>query len=250
MGRLTGKTALVTGASRGIGRGTAERLARDGARVCVHYGSDEEAASATVRSIREAGGDAFALRQELGVPDDARSLWDAFDAHSDGLDILVNNAGIGIGGPFERVTEQDFDRLLAVNTRAPFFVTQRALPRLRPGGRVVNISSGVARAGVLPDVMVYAMAKAALDVMTRDLAKVLGPRNITVNSVAPGFVDTDANAERLRGDDRARAAAAAMSALGRVGTVADVADIVAFLAGDEARWLTGAWLDASGGSLP
>ncbi|WP_405450084.1 SDR family oxidoreductase [Streptomyces achromogenes] len=249
MGALAGKTALVTGASRGIGRGIAERLGRDGARVAVHYGTNEKAAEETVAAIEAAGGSAFAIGVELGTPGDAERLWAEFDRHADGVDILVNNAGIGTARSFEEIGQEEYDRLFAVNAKAPFFVTRLGVDRLRDGGRVVNISSGLARTAVMPHLLAYSMTKAALDVLTRDLSKVLGPRGITVNSVAPGIIDTDNTAEFLHGTEDGQAQAAAISALGRVGTPADVADVVAFLASDDGRWVTGHWLDATGGSL-
>ncbi|MER5887901.1 SDR family oxidoreductase [Streptomyces sp. NPDC001941] len=249
MGTLTGKTALVTGGSRGIGRAIAERLGREGARVAVHYGSDAGAAARTVAAVEEAGGSAFALRQELGVPGDAEALWRAFDAHAEGLDVLVNNAGIGAANSFAGIGEEEYDRIFAVNTKAPFFLAQSGADRLRDGGRVVNVSTGLSRAAMMPDAIAYAMSKSALDVFTRYLSKVLGPRGITVNAVAPGIVDTDVNADWLRDDAEAWAGAAAMSALGRVGTPEDIADVVAFLASDDGRWVTGQWIDATGGSL-
>ncbi|WDM14797.1 SDR family oxidoreductase [Streptomyces lavenduligriseus] len=249
MGALTGKTALVTGASRGIGRGIAERLGRDGARVAVHYGTNEEAAKETVAAIESAGGSAFAIGVELGTPGDAERVWAEFDRHADGVDILVNNAGIGSSRPFGEIEEKEYDRLFAVNAKAPFFLTRLGADRLRDGGRVVNISSGLARSALMPDLLAYSMTKAALDVLTRDLSKLLGPRGITVNSVAPGIIDTDNTAELLHGTEDGQARAAAFSALGRVGTPADVADVVAFLASDDGRWVTGHWLDATGGSL-
>ncbi|MDG4857508.1 SDR family oxidoreductase [Streptomyces sp. T-3] len=251
MGTLAGKTALVTGGSRGIGRGIAERLGRDGARVAVHYGSNEVAAKEAVAAIEAAGGSAFAIGAELGVPGDAAALWAEFDKHADGLDILVNNAGIGTSQPFAKTEEAEYDRLFAVNAKAPFFMAQLGERRLRDGGRIINVSSGLSQAAVMPDLMSYAMTKGALDVFTRNLSKVLGPRGITVNAVAPGIIDTDINAAWLRGEENeeARAGAAAMSALGRVGTPADVADVVAFLASDDSRWVTGQWIDTTGGSL-
>ncbi|MFE9041721.1 SDR family oxidoreductase [Streptomyces sp. NPDC007818] len=248
MGVLTGKTALVTGASRGIGRGIAERLGRDGARVAVHYGANEAAAKETVAAIEAAGGDAFAIGQELGVPGDAAALWAAFDARADGLDILVNNAGIGASHPFEEIDEEEFDRVFAVNTKAPFFLARQGAERLRDGGRIVNVSTGLSRTALMPELIAYSMSKAALDVFTRDLSKLLGRRGITVNSVAPGIVATD-NTSWLEGDEQARARAAGYSALGGIGSTADIADVVAFLASDDARWVTGAWIDATGGSL-
>ncbi|MFF8503970.1 SDR family oxidoreductase [Streptomyces anulatus] len=249
MGTLTGKTALVTGGSRGIGRGIAEQLGRDGAVVGVHYGSNESAAAETVATIEEAGGKAFALGVELTAPKAAAALWAAFDAHADGLDILVNNAGIGTSRTFAEIEEEEYDRLFTVNTKAPFFLTQHGLGRLRDGGRVINISTGLSHAAMMPDLIAYAMSKGALDVFTRYLSKVLGSRGITVNAVAPGIVDTDVNADWLRASDAARADAANLSALGKVGTPADIADVVAFLASDAGRWVTGHWIDATGGSL-
>ncbi|MCE0446269.1 SDR family oxidoreductase [Streptomyces tricolor] len=248
MGALTGKTALVTGASRGIGRGIAERLGRDGARVAVHYGSSEGAAKETVGAIEAAGGSAFPIGVELGTPGDAERLWAEFDRHADGLDILVNNAGIGTSAPPEEIDEEEYDRVFAVNAKAPFFLVRHGLgapARRRPDHQH---PSGLARTAVMPDKVAYAMTKAALDVFSRDLSKLLGPRGITVNSVAPGIIETDNTAELL-GTEDGRARAAAISALGRVGTAADVADAVAFLASDAGRWVTGHWLDATGGSL-
>ncbi|MEV5435418.1 SDR family oxidoreductase [Streptomyces sp. NPDC052682] len=249
MGVLTGRTALVTGASRGIGRGIAERLGRDGARVAVHYGRNETAAKETVAAIEAAGGSAFAIGVELGVPGDAEALWAEFDRYADGLDILVNNAGIGNTHPIEQIDEREYDQVFAVNVKAPFFLVKHGLDRLRDGGRVINVSSGLARTALMPDNMAYAMTKGALDVLSRDLSKVLGPRGITVNSVAPGIIDTDNTAGLLYGTEDGWARAAAISALGRVGETADVADVVAFLASDAGRWVTGSWVDATGGSL-
>ncbi|MFD4701748.1 SDR family oxidoreductase [Streptomyces niveus] len=250
MGVLTGRTALVTGASRGIGRGIAERLGREGARVAVHYGTNAAAAAETVRAVEKAGGSAFALGAELGSPGDAQAVWAQFDRHADGVDILVNNAGIGTSTAYEEMDEAEYERLFAVNTRAPFFLTRLGLERMPDGGRVINVSTGLTHAAVMPDLIAYAMSKSALDVFTRDLSKLLGPRGITVNAVAPGIIDTDNTAPQIRASDEAWARAAAVSALGRVGRVDDVAGVVAFLASDDGRWITGHWLDVTGGSLP
>ncbi|MFJ8585084.1 SDR family oxidoreductase [Streptomyces sp. NPDC093595] len=250
MGTLTGRTALVTGGSRGIGRSIAERLGRDGARVAVHYGTNAAAAAQTVAAIEAAGGSAFAIGQELGVPGDAEALWERFDRHADGLDILVNNAGITSRTPFGEIPEAEYDRLFAVNTKAPFFLARLGLRRLRDGGRIVNVSTGLSKAAMMPDLIAYAMSKSALDVFTQYLAKAVGGRGITVNAVAPGIVDTDINAAWLRTGEAARTDAAALSALGRVGAPSDVADVVAFLASDDARAVTGHWLDATNGSMP
>lgn len=249
MSALNGKTALVTGASRGIGRAIALRLAHDGARVGVHYGAGADAAKQTVQEILDAGGDAFTVQATLGVPGDTDTLWAAFDAHADRLDILVNNAGI-LGGriAFADLDESTYDEIFAVNTRAPFFLTQRAVPRLRDNGRIVNLSTRFTHGSRIPELMAYAMSKAAIDSFTATLAKHLAPRGITVNAVGPGSTDTDMNAARLATPE-GRATVAAQSPFNRVARPDDVADIVAFLASEDARWVTGQWIDASGGSM-
>ncbi|MEV6103241.1 SDR family oxidoreductase [Streptomyces sp. NPDC051940] len=249
MGALTGKVALVTGGSRGIGRAIAERLARDGARVGVHYAANAAAAKQTAAAIEDAGGSAFLIQAELGVPGDVEALWSAFDSHADGLDILVNNAGIADIGGIADTSPETYDRAFAVNTRAPFFITQLGLGRLRDGGRVINISTSYTLGKTEPQLIAYAMSKAGVDVFTTTLAKELGPRGITVNAVNPGAIDTDLNAWWLRGDEAAREATAARSPLARVGAPDDVAGVVAFLTSDDAGWLTGQRLDATGGAL-
>lgn len=253
MGALTGRTALVTGGSRGIGRAIAERLAADGATVAVHYGRNAAAADEVVEGIRAKGGTAFAVHAELGVEGDVATLWESFDrqvlehAASTGLDILVNNAGVTPRGEIDETTAEAFEEAVAVNMRAPFFLTQQGLKRLRDAGRIINVSSGATRIA-LTDIIAYAMTKGALDAFTLTLAKALGGRGITVNSVAPGIIDTDINASWLRGNEAAERSAAELSALGRVGRPEDVADVVAFLASDDARWVTGQVVDATGGS--
>ncbi|MFD0355298.1 SDR family oxidoreductase [Streptomyces sp. NPDC127110] len=243
-----GKNALVTGGSRGIGRAIAERLAADGVTVALTYAGDEAAARETVERITSDGGRAFALRAEFGRHGDAAALWAAYDGLGlDGVDIIVNNAGIGLPSPLGEVTEEGFDQVFAVNVRAPFFVVQEALGRLRDGGRVINVSSGAARLA-MPEILAYGATKGALDTLTLNLAKALGPRGITVNSVAPGIVDTDVNAGWLRGNPEAEAHAASLAALGRVGQPEDIADVVAFLASDAGRWVTGRVVDATGGA--
>ncbi|SHL21889.1 SDR family oxidoreductase [Streptomyces yunnanensis] len=256
MGALSGKTALVTGGGRGIGRAISERLGRDGARVGVHYASDETAAKETVTAIEAAGGEAFTVRAELGVPGDAEALWAAFDAQADGLDILVNNAGInkaldGTLRPFEAITRGDIEHLFAVNATAPFFVIQEGLSRLRDGGRIINVSTGLTRSAAKSDLIAYAMSKGPIDILTSSLARELGPRGITANAVAPGAVDTDMNATWLRGEGNAeaRTATGARSPLGRVADPTDIGDLVGFLASNDSRWVTGQWIDATGGAM-
>ncbi|QFQ97800.1 SDR family oxidoreductase [Streptomyces phaeolivaceus] len=252
MAALKGRTALVTGAGRGIGRATACRLAADGALVAVHYGSDEASARRTVDRITDAGGRAFPVHAPFGVPHDVRTLYERFDAGLEelgeptALDILVNNAGFNIRGGVADVAPEDFDRLMAVHAKAPLFLVQQGLPRLREAGRIINISSAATRVS-FPSSLAYSMAKSALDALTRTLAKELGARRITVNSVAPGFVKTDLNKQRWSTPEN-EASHASLSVFGRMGQPADVADIVAFLASDDARWITGQCIDASGGT--
>jgi 3-oxoacyl-[acyl-carrier protein] reductase len=252
MSDLKGRTALVTGAGRGIGRAIARRLAADGALVAVHYAGDESSARETVDLIARSGGRAFHVQALLGVPDDVRTLYERLDrgleemGEPTDLDILVNNAGFNIRGGVADVTSQDFDRLMAVHAKAPLFLVQQGLRRLREGGRIVNISSAATRVA-FPSSLAYSMAKSALEALTRTLAKELGPRQITVNSVAPGFVKTDLNKQRWATPE-AEAKHAALSVLGRMGQPGDVADVVAFLASDDSRWVTGQCIDASGGT--
>ena len=247
------KVALVTGASRGIGRAIAVRLARDGAVVVVHYRRNQRAAAATVRQIEKNGGRAFPVRADFRSLDSIPTLFQAMDRGLRDLlgarefDILVNNAGIQIGADVEETTEAEFDELVAVNMKAPFFIIQHALPRLRDGGRIINVSSGTSRIA-MPDELAYAMTKRALDSLTMGLAKQLAPRGITANTVAPGITDTDFQAEWLS-DPEARKFAASVAAMGRLGRPEDIADVVAFLASSDARWITGAFIDATGGSL-
>jgi 3-oxoacyl-[acyl-carrier protein] reductase len=243
---MSTKTALVTGASRGIGRAIAERLGRDGALVAVHYGQNESAAKETLATIEQHGGKGFLVQAELGVEGDADGLLAGLRAGLGGrrLDILVNNAGILDPGPFGATTAEDFDRSYAVNVRAPFFIIQRALPLLSDGGRIINISSAVTR--IASPFVHYAMNKGAIEAMSRTLAQALGARGITVNTVAPGVVDTDMGAW-VYSSPEIEAAVTSTVALRRIGQPADVADVVSFLASPASRWITGVVIDASGG---
>jgi NAD(P)-dependent dehydrogenase (short-subunit alcohol dehydrogenase family) len=252
MKRLEGKTALVTGAGRGIGRGIALRLAHDGALVGVHYGSNKITANEVVEQIKANGGQAFEVQADLSDVTGVHQLVETFTGKlknqtgSSRFDILVNNAGIGTSQTLEMTTEKEFDQLFAVNVKAPYFLVQQLLSKLRDGGRIVNISSGVTRIA-MPDIISYNMTKGALNIFNLNLAQLLGPRNITVNAVLPGIIDTDVNALWLHTPE-GQSMAKNMSTLGRVGEAADVADIVSFLASDDARWITGDTIDATGGS--
>jgi NAD(P)-dependent dehydrogenase (short-subunit alcohol dehydrogenase family) len=247
MANLSGKTALVTGSSRGIGAAIARRLAADGALVAVHYGQDEGAANATVAAILAAGGHAFTVRAKLGVPGDVETLFAGVERGLDGraLDVLVNNAAIiSYQATVETATPEDFERVFAVNVRAPLFIVQRALKLMPDGGRIVNVSSGVTWFAI-PEV-VYAMTKGALNVMTRSLALTQGKRGITVNTVSPGITATDMNGW-LVDNAEAQQRVAGMTALGRHGQPADIADAVAFFAGNDGRWVSGQTLEVNGG---
>jgi NAD(P)-dependent dehydrogenase (short-subunit alcohol dehydrogenase family) len=248
---LEGKVALVTGASRGIGRGIAERLAADGALVAVHYGKNQSAATETVSSITTAGGNAFAVGADLASKDGVRKLYAAFDDElkartgSTQFDILVNNAGVAPFVSFTETTEAVLDEIYTVNFKSLFFVTQEAVKRLRDGGRIISTSSAVVRVP-FGAVAAYSALKAPIDNLTKSLAVELGPRGITVNAVAPGVIETDM-ASFVR-DPEAAENVKGKQALKRIGQAEDVADIVGFLASLESRWVTGQAIDASGGS--
>lgn len=245
MSKLTGKTALVTGASRGIGRAIAERLAADGALVAVHYATNKDAADETVAAIQAGGGRAFAVGADFGTEGDVDTLATGLRAGlGGGLDILVNNAALAGDTDLENTTPEYFDRIFAVNVKTPFFLIQRLLPTMRDGGRIVNISSGVTRIA-LPET-VYAMTKGAMETLTRNLANsyATGKRGITVNSVAPGPIDTGHPMFKIPEVVEGTAKA---TALDRMGEPGDIADAVAFLASEDARWITGNTIDATGG---
>jgi len=249
---LKGKIAVVTGASRGIGRAIAIRLGRDGALVAVHYGRNKKSADETVREVEGAGGAAFSVGVDLSSAATVDQLFKLLDAEltkrngNNRFDILVNNAGVAPDSSVETATEAVYDEVFALNAKVPFFASQKALPRLRDGGRIINISSAVTRIA-FPQKAAYAMTKGALNILTLELAKALGPRNITVNSLAPGFTETDMAAPILN-NPQARAYASSLSAFNRVGQPDDIADAAAFLASHDGRWVTGQYIDATGGA--
>jgi 3-oxoacyl-[acyl-carrier protein] reductase len=246
MSGLTKKTALVTGASRGIGRATARALATAGARVIVHYGRAASEADSLVAEIRAAGGKTDAVGVDLSAPDGAHKLaTQVRKLVGERLDILVANAGIATAASIEDQTVEEFDRMFAVNVRAPFFLVQQLLPLLGEGSSVVLLSSLAARAsvGLLP---AYAATKGAIDTLVKHFAALLGPRGIRVNAVAPGVIDTEMS--KFARTDEGRQFTLGMQALQRIGNADDVADVVAFLASDAARWVTGDTVQVGGGS--
>ncbi|MFD1953198.1 SDR family oxidoreductase [Paenibacillus thailandensis] len=252
MSKLNHKIAVVTGGSRGIGRAIAKRLGSEGASVAVHYASNRDGAEETVQEIRRGGGTAFALGADLGSVQGIRSFYAALDRElesrfgTSGIDIVVNNAGVGLVRTIEETDEESFDAMMAVNVKAPFFILQEAISRIRDGGRVIQLSSAVTRIS-LPSIPAYTMSKGAINALTLSLANQLGTRAITINAIAPGFVATDMNAGMLQ-DPESRRFGAGFSIFGRWGEPADIADIAAFLASPDSRWITGQVIDASGGS--
>jgi 3-oxoacyl-[acyl-carrier protein] reductase len=241
---LAGRTALVTGASRGIGRAIALGLASQGADVAVNYRTGRREAEAVVSTARAAGGEARAFGADVADLGELRDLFDRVISAFGRLDILVNNAGIAVYGPVADYTEADFDRLFAVNVKGTFFACREAANRMADGGRIVNLGSTVTRV-MLPSYAAYAASKGAVEQITRVLAKELGHRGITVNAVCPGPVDTELFREGKSAEQIERLAG--MAALGRIGQAGDVAGLVVALAGEAGRWVSGQCIYANGG---
>jgi NAD(P)-dependent dehydrogenase (short-subunit alcohol dehydrogenase family) len=253
MAGLQDKTALVTGASRGIGRAIAAALAEAGAQVLVHYGRSAEEAESVVAAIQAKGGRAHAISADLATPDGAEMLAEQVRSIvGDRLDVLVLNAGISKAARIADYKVEDLDNLFATNVRGPFFVVQQLLPILGEGSNITVISSVGAHAVVgkpgleNPSILAYASTKGALETLVKNWAAILGPRGIRVNAVAPGVTDTEMS--NFTKTEAGREIALGMQALKRVGKPEDVADVVAFLASDGARWITGASIPVDGGS--
>lgn len=237
---LRGKVAVVTGSASGIGRAIAERLAADGASVVVHCRTRVDRAQPVVDGIRARGGTASLIRADVSVVAEAQRLIEQAVAQYQGLDLLVNNAGRFVPKPLLETTEEDFDAIMAVNAKGPYFVMQAAARVMRDGGRIVNISSALTQMS-FAGATVHLGSKAALEQFTRGLALELAPRGITVNTVLPGITDTGVLS------DAVRETGMRLSPFGRVGTPGEVADVVAFLVSEQARWMTGQRVHANGG---
>ena len=253
MPELENKTALVTGASRGIGHATAAALAKAGAHVLVHYGRSAHEAESLVEEIKAKGGRADAISADLGTPDGASSLADQVRSIvGDRLDVLVLNAGVSKAARVQDYTVEDFDRLFATNVRGPFFLVQQLMPILGEGSSIIVVSSLGARMVVgkpdleSPSILAYASTKGALETLVKNWAAILGPRGIRVNAVSPGVIDTEMS--NFTKTETGREAAMEMQALKRLGKPEDVADVVAFMVSNAARWITGASIPVDGGS--
>ena len=246
MADLSNKTALVTGASRGIGRAAARALAADGARVMVHYGRSRDEADSLVSEIRGAGGSAEAVGADLEADDGAHILAEKVRKLLNGkLDILISNAGISKSAPIDQLTPADFDRLFKVNVRAPYFLVQQLLPAMNDGGSITLVSSVGARLAV-PNLAAYSATKGALDTLVKHFAAALGPRGIRVNAIAPGVIDTDMSS--FSHTESGRKLILSIQALQRIATPEDVSGVFAFLASDAARWITGQTIAVDGGT--
>lgn len=245
--KLTGKVALVTGASRGIGAGIAKALAAEGAKVIVNYRSDGEAAYQVVKSIEQSGGTAIAVPGDVASEDDIAALFKASALKFGRVDILINNAGVFRSTPIGAINEMEFRRQFDINVLGLLLATQAATMQFGvEGGSIINVSSLVSRAAT-PQFAIYNGTKGAVDAITRTLAKELGPRGIRVNSINPGVIATDgAHAEGLTSGEFS-GTIIAQTPLGRLGQETDIAPVAAFLASDDARWITGEIIYVAGG---
>jgi 3-oxoacyl-[acyl-carrier protein] reductase len=248
---LAKRIAVVTGASRGLGCAAAQRLARDGYAVAINYREDHAQAEQLEKTLSNAGYEALCVQGDLSSVQGVLNFYAELDKTLttrygvNQFDALVCNAGVIRAATIEQTTEQDFDALFDLNVKGVYFCIQNALPRIRPGGTIVTLGTGLTRFSY-PQYAAYAASKGAVQVLTQVLAKHLGPRDVTVNMVAPGPIDTDMNADWLR-NESAREQISAQTALGRVGMPSDVEGAIAFLCGPDSRWVTGQCLEVSGG---
>ncbi|MEL6193467.1 MAG: SDR family oxidoreductase [Bacteroidota bacterium] len=248
----TGKIALVTGGSRGLGKDMALSLAQKGHHVVLTYNSRDDLAKEVVSEIQAMGLKAAALQLNVADP----STFDSFlttlgttlksEFGSDHFDFLVNNAGIGVHAGFSETTEEQFDLLMNIHFKSPFFLTQKSLPMMREGGSVVNVSSGLARFS-LPGYSAYGAMKGGIETLTKYQARELGEKGIRVNVVAPGAIETDFGGGAVRDNSDLNAYVSSVTALGRAGLPNDIGPVVSYLCSEEAKWITGQRLEASGG---
>ncbi len=246
MSKLTNKVAVVTGASKGIGAAIAKTLAANGASVVVNYASSKSGADSVVEAIKSAGGKAVAVQGDVSKAAEAKAIVDTAISNYGRLDILVNNSGVYEFGPLETVNEEQFHKMFDINVLGLLLVTQAAAAHLGEGGSIINIGSGVT-AITPPQTAVYTATKGAVDVVTGVLAKELGPRKIRVNSVNPSLTETEGTHSAGMIASEFEAGIIAQTPLGRLGQPQDIADVVAFVASDDARWLTGEIILAGGG---
>jgi 3-oxoacyl-[acyl-carrier protein] reductase len=237
---LEGKSALITGSSRGIGRAIAERLADEAAAVVINYARNRQLAQVVVDGILARGGKAFAIQADVSKPAEVRQLFDEAVKVVGPLDIVVANAGVVLDKPLVESTEEDYDFVFNINTKGAFFTLQEAARRIRNGGRIVVVSTGGTKMH-FANMSLYLGSKGAIEQFARSLSLELGPRNVAVNVLSPGFTDTDMLPEQYR------EYGASLSPFNRVGAPEDVADVATFLASDAARWITGQNMQAGGG---
>jgi NAD(P)-dependent dehydrogenase (short-subunit alcohol dehydrogenase family) len=248
------KIAIITGGSRGLGKSSALKLAQQGTDVILTYRSKQEEANQVVRQIEELGRKAVALQLDVSdsksfegfvsqVKTALKNTW-----NTDSFDFLVNNAGVGIYGAFAETTEDQFDELVKIHFKGPFFLTQKLLPVMKDGGRILNVSSGLARFA-MPGYAAYASMKGAIEVLTRYQAKELGARGISVNTIAPGAIETDFGGGSVRDKPEVNKLISSMTALGRPGMPDDIGGVVASLLSDDNRWINAQRIEVSGGML-
>ncbi|WP_445506147.1 SDR family oxidoreductase [Niallia sp. 03190] len=243
---LSGKVAIVTGSSRGIGKAIAEQLASLGAKVVVNYSSSRKKADEVVKSIQEKGGEAIALKADIGNISDLENLFAGTIRAFGKLDILVNNAGLMVNKPLLEVTEADFDQHFAINAKGTFFACQLAMKHMEKEGRIVNLSTSV-NGQMIPSYSVYAGTKGAVEQFTRQLAKEFGPKQITINAVAPGPVNTELftfgkSEQQIEGIKK-------LNAFNRIGEPEDITDVIAFLVSKQSQWITGQTIRVNGGFI-